>query len=285
MAFETVIYEKIEGNIAKITMNRPEYRNAQHRKMTEELLEAFDMAEKDDEVRVIILAGAGPVFSAGHDLGTPAAQEERKREVIPEGPDGGAAWTLKREEDIYLDPCMKWRDLPKPTIAQVHSFCIMGGLMLASAMDIIIASDDAKFSDQSVRMACQALEYFPLTWDIGGRRTKEFLFTGDFIDAQTAYQWGLVNRVVPRDKLEEETLELARRIAMQNPFLLKLAKKMVNDQLDLMGQRQGLLQGFALHQLCHAHFAKVGPLVPREPGKSVKDFVKARDERFGESKK
>ena len=122
---------------------------------------------------------------------------------------------------MYLNPCMKFRDLLKPTIAQIQGYCIMGGLMLASAMDLIIAAEDVKFSDQSVRMACPAVEYFPVVWDIGGRMTKEMLFTGDFMDAQTALRCGLVNRVVPNDKLEEETLELARRIAKQNPFLLK----------------------------------------------------------------
>lgn len=285
MAFETIIYEKIDGNIAKITMNRPQYRNAQHDKMTEELKEAFDMAEKDDEVKVIILAGAGPTFSAGHDMGSPEAQEERKRRIVPEGPAGGCAWMMKREEDVYLNPCMKFRDILKPTIAQVQGYCIMGGLMLASAMDLIIAAEDAKFADHSVRMACPAVEYFPVVWDIGGRMTKELLFTGDYMDAQTALRCGLVNKVVPNDKLEMETLELARRIAKQNSFLLKLAKKMVNDQLDLMGQRTGVLLNFYLHEFAHSHWAQVGPLVRREAGGSVKDFVKARDKEFGESKK
>ncbi|MFC1917009.1 enoyl-CoA hydratase [Chloroflexota bacterium] len=285
MAFKTIIYEKIDSNIAKITLNRPEYRNAQNHKMLEELKEAFDMAEKDDEIKVIILAGAGPSFSSGHDIGSPEAQAEREKEVVPEGPAGGSAWAMKREENIYLDPCMKWRDIPKPTIAQVQGYCIMGGLMLATCMDIIIAAEDAKFSDQSVRMACPSVEYFPLVWDIGGRRTKEFLYTGDFMGAETAFRYGLVNRVVPNDKLEEETLELARRIAKQNPFLLKLAKKMVNDQLDLMGQRTGVLQAFYLHQFAHAHWAQVGRLVPRQEGKSVKDWVKARDEQFRDGKK
>ncbi len=280
MAFKTIIYEKIEGNIARITMNRPEYRNAQNNKMTEELLAAFDMAEKDDEVKVIILAGSGPSFSAGHDLGTPEGREETKNMVIPQGAAGGSAFRMKHEEDIYLNPCLKWRDLPKPTIAQVQGYCIIGGLMLATAMDIIIAAEDAKFADPSVRMACQAAEYFPLTWDIGGRMTKEFLFTGDFMDAETAFRRGLVNRVVPNAKLEEETLGLARKIAKQNPFLLKLAKKMVNDQLDMMGQRQGMQMGFYLHQFAHGHWAQVGPLVAREEGKGVRDFLKARDEKF-----
>ncbi len=282
MAFQTILYEKIDGNIARITLNRPEYRNAQTDRMVEELIEAFDTAEKDDEVKVIILAGNGPSFSAGHDLGSPEGREEAKKRVIPQGPAGGSAWKLKREERLYMDPCLKWRDLPKPTIAQVQGYCIMGGLMLATAMDIIVAADDAKFSDQSVRMACQAVEFFPLVWDIGARMTKEFLYTGDFMDAQTALRCGLVNHVVPKDKLEAETLELARRIAKQNPFLLKLAKQMVNDHLDLMGQRQGLLQGFYLHQFSHAHWAQVGRLVPKEEGKSVRDFVKDRDGKFEE---
>lgn len=288
MAFKTIIYEKIDSGdaIAKITLNRPEYRNAQNRGMTKELVEAFDMAEEDDEVKVVVLAGAGPSFSGGHDMGTPEAKDERAAEVIPEGPDGGSAYQLKYDEDAYLIPTVRMQDIPKPTIAMVQGYAFMGGMMLAQAMDIIIASDDAQFCDRSCRMQCQALEYFPTVWDIGGRRTKEMLFTGDLIDAKTALAWGLVNKVVPKDKLEEETMDMARRIAKHNPFLLKLAKKMVNDQLDLMGKRVGMQNGLYLHVLCHAHWKQVGQLVPgREEGMTVKEWVEARDKKFGDKQK
>lgn len=257
MSFETIIYEKIDSNIVRITMNRPRYRNAQTDKMTMELKEAFDTAAEDDDVRVLILAGAGQSFSSGFDLGSPEAIKEREQRVVPEGPEGGSAWRMKRDEDMYLNPLLKWRNLPKPTIAQVQGHCIMGGLMLATVMDIIVAAEDAKFADFSTKMSGGAAQYFTLVWDIGGRMVKELLFTGDFMDAQTALRRGLVNRVVPREKLEEETLELARKIAQQNPFLLKLAKKMVNDQIDLMGQRIGVMESTYLHKLAQAHLARV----------------------------
>jgi enoyl-CoA hydratase len=138
----------------------------------------------------------------------------------------------------------------------------MDGLILATCCDIIIAAENAKFADHSVRMACPSVEYMPFTWNIGGRITKELLFYLQFHGCPYgALRCGLVNRVVPNDRLEEETLELTQRIARHDPFLLKLAKKMVNDQLDLIGQRQVLNLAFYLHQLAHIHWAQVSHMV------------------------
>jgi len=278
MEYTTILYSKPIEHVAKISMNRPRYRNAQSRKMTEELLDAFDRAEQDDDVRVIILAGEGPCFSAGHDLGSPDRKEEEEKYPTP--PRGGASWRMKREEYIYFDPCVKWRDIPKPTIAQVHGYCIMGGIMLASCCDIIVAADDAQFGEHSVAMNAGSVQWLPLVWDIGARMTKELLFTAGFMDAGTAWRLGLVNKVVPREKLEEETLKLAAAIALHEPFYLKLAKKLVNGQLDLMGQKQGMDMCFYLQHLAKAHNAEVGSLIEQE-GKSVKEYVREMETKFG----
>jgi enoyl-CoA hydratase len=271
MAYETIIYEKLEGNVARITLNRPEVRNAQDTKMIKELDDAFKKAEADDEVRVIILAAAGPCFSSGHDL-------KEGGEVRKNLPKPGAEGRMKLEEEIYLDPCLRWRDIQKPTIAQVHSYCIMGGLMLAAVCDIIIASEDALFAERAVRERGAAVEYFCHPWEFGIRKTKEMLFTGDFIGAEEAYRLGMVNHVVPRDKLEEETLKLARKIALQDPFALKMAKLAVNQTWDIMGFRNAIIAFFTIHQLTHSHRGEIGYTMTET--KSVKEFLKERDAKF-----
>ncbi|MFC1864942.1 enoyl-CoA hydratase-related protein, partial [Chloroflexota bacterium] len=139
MAFEAIIYEKID-HIAKITMNRPEVRNAENRQMSKEIAEAFSLAEEDSEVRVIILAGAGPSFSAGHDMGSQAAIAERENSPPLQV---GSFEHYLLEESRWIKPWSHIRDMDKPTIAQVQGYCIMGGLMLATMCDLIIAADDA----------------------------------------------------------------------------------------------------------------------------------------------
>ncbi len=142
---------------------------------------------------------------------------------------------MTRATALYLEATLRWRNVSKPTIAMVQGYCIMGGLMLASACDIIIAADNAQFTDRAVRQGAPHVQYLSLPWDIGVRKAKELVFTGDFFDAQEALRLGLVNRVVPLDKLETETLDLARRTALQDPFVVRLAKKSLNQAQDTMG--------------------------------------------------
>jgi len=259
----TVEYER-RGPVALVTMNRPEYRNAQNSAMTYALDAAFTSAVDDDEVKVIVLAGAGKHFSAGHDIGTPGRDVdvsfERKAVLWWDhvGKDGGDQ-RYAREMEVYLGMCRRWREIPKPTIAMVQGACIAGGLMLAWVCDLIVAAEDAFFSDPVVRMGIPGVEYFAHPWVLGPRAAKEFLFTGDRFDAARAYQLGMVNRVVPRAALEEETLAIAERIAAMPRFGLALAKKAVNQAEDLMGMRSGMDSVFGLHHFAHAHNAEVSP--------------------------
>ena len=172
MDFRTIRYEKL-GAVARITANRPEVLNAQSRVMILELDAAFRAASEDEATRVIIVAGAGAHFSAGHDLGTPDELEDQK--AHPVGP--GMPENLKRLSELYLEATLRWRDVPKPTIAQVQGYCIMGGLMLASCCDLIIAADDAQFADRMVRWGGAHVQYFSMPWDLGPRKAKEYLFT------------------------------------------------------------------------------------------------------------
>ena len=193
------------GPIARITMNRPEYGNAQNSAMTYALDDAFYAAAADDEVKVIVLAGEGKHFSAGHDIGTPGrdiGQSFPRRAGLwwdHVGKDGAES-RYAREEEVYLGMCRRWRELPKPVIAQVHGACIAGGLMLAWICDLIVAADDAFFADPVVRMGIPGVEYFAHPWVMGPRQAKEFLFLGERVDAARALQLGMVNRVVPRDR-------------------------------------------------------------------------------------
>jgi enoyl-CoA hydratase len=258
-----VRYER-QGPVAVVTMNRPEYRNAQNSKMTYALDEAFARAVDDAEVRVIVLAGAGKHFSAGHDIGTPErdvdVSYDRKAVMWWDHVDRpGGDQRFAREMEVYLGMCRRWREIPKPTVAMVQGACIAGGLMLAWVCDLIVASDDAFFADPVVRMGIPGVEYFAHPWVLGPRAAKEVLFTGDRFSAEQAHAWGMVNRVVSRELLAEETFRLANRIAEMPQFGLMLAKKAVNQAEDLMGMRSGMDSVFGLHHFAHAHNAEVSP--------------------------
>ncbi|MFC3892918.1 enoyl-CoA hydratase [Lentzea rhizosphaerae] len=259
----TVEYERRDA-VAVVTMNRPEYRNAQNSAMTYALDEAFTRAVDDAEVKVIVLAGAGDHFSAGHDIGSPGRDVdtsfERKAVMWWDhvGREGGDL-RFAREMEVYLGMCRRWREIPKPTIAMVQGACVAGGLMLAWVCDLIVASEDAFFADPVVRMGIPGVEYFAHPWVLGPRAAKEVLFTGDRFSAQRAYEWGMVSRVVPRSSLESSVFELAGRISAMPQFGLALAKKAVNQSEDLMGLRAGMDSVFGLHHFAHAHNAEVSP--------------------------
>jgi enoyl-CoA hydratase len=276
----TVDYER-RGAVALVTMNRPEYRNAQNSAMTYALDAAFVRAVDDDAVKVIVLAGAGKHFSAGHDIGTPGRDVdisfERKAVLWWDhvGREGGDL-RYARELEVYLGMCRRWREIPKPTIAMVQGACIAGGLMLAWVCDLIVAAEDAFFADPVVRMGIPGVEYFAHPWMLGPRAAREFLFTGDRFDAARAYQLGMVNRVVPRASLEEETFALAGRIAEMPRFGLALAKKAVNQAEDQMGLRSGMDSVFGLHHFAHAHNAEVGS--DSLAGMDARSMKAARDE-------
>jgi enoyl-CoA hydratase len=255
--FETIVVERPEPRIARIVMNRPEARNAQNLQMTYDLNAAFDAAVQDDAVKVIILAGSGPHFSAGHDL-RPAGKNAAGVDFAPIGSWGGFAepnahGRFAREQEIYLQITRRWRNLAKPTIAEVHGKCIAGGLMLAWACDLIVASDDAEFCDPVVAMGVCGVEWFVHPWELGPRKAKELLFTSDVWNAEEAHRLGMVNHVVPRPELSSFVMALAQKIAAKPSFALKLTKEAVNRSVDVMGQPAAIDQAFALHQLCHAH--------------------------------
>ncbi|MEE4418031.1 enoyl-CoA hydratase [Streptomyces bugieae] len=256
-----VRYER-QGPLALVTMDRPDYRNAQNSAMTYALDRAFYRAADDDEVKVVVLAGAGKHFSAGHDIGTPERDAH-----LPFDREAGLWWDhsdkegaesrYARESEVYLGMCRRWRELPKPVIAAVQGACVAGGLMLAWVCDLIVASEDAFFADPVVRMGIPGVEYFAHPWVMPPRIAKEFLFTGDRMSARRAYEVGMVNRVVPREQLDDAVRELALRIAEMPRLGLALTKRAVNQAEDLQGLHTGLDSVFGLHHLAHAHNAEV----------------------------
>jgi len=196
--------------------------------MREEMDEAFAAAAKDDAVGCIILSGNGAHFSSGHDVGTKEEMEEQERRQI-----------LKDRYHRYnyvrascMENSLRWRNIPKPTIAMVHGYCIFGGWIFAAAMDLVFVSEDALFLPSHT-------QYFTVPWDIGPRRAKEILFEHRFITAWEAYHYGWVNRVYPdRDTLEKETLAYADRVAtnwLADPIRIRTAKFSVNHMMDQMG--------------------------------------------------
>src|SRR6185437_14321337 len=276
---EVVLYER-RGGTAIVTMNRPRYRNAQNAKMTYTLDAAFTRAVVDDEVKVIVLAGAGKHFSAGHDIGTPGRDIHKAfprvattywDHVDREGTEG----MFVREQELYLGMCRRWREIPKPTVAMVQGACVAGGLMLAWACDLILAAEDAFFADPVLKMGIPGVEYFAHAHVMGPRLAKEFLFLGERIDANRALAIGMINRVLPADALERETLALSARIAEMPRFGLMLAKKAVNQAEDRMGLRDTMDATFALHHLAHAHNALSSPdHLAGQDAKSMAQFGK-----------
>ena len=253
---EVVLYE-VRDAVAIVTMNRPEYHNAQNSQMTYALDAAFRRACDDDEVKVIVLRGAGKHFSAGHDIGTPGRDVDKSFDRASLWYDHvnkpGGEFLYAREQEVYLGMCRRWREMPKPTIAMVQGACIAGGLMLAWVCDLIVASEDAYFADPVVRMGIPGVEYFAHVHELNPRIAKEFLFLGERMSAPRAYQMGMLNRVVTRDELEQQTLDIAGRIAQMPRLGLQLSKQAVNNAEDLMGKRATMDMVFGLHHFAHAH--------------------------------
>jgi enoyl-CoA hydratase len=266
--YNHIIYEKQE-TVARVKLNRPRYLNAQSQIMLEEMDDAFQTAIADKETRVIILSGEGDHFSSGHDLGTPEESSDQLLRGYPMGISG----VYMRMEKIYLEYGLRWRDLPKPTIAMVHGYCIWGGWQIASSMDLIVAAEDTMFLPGFV-------EYFSVPWDIGPRKAKEILFQSRFTSAQEALELGFVNRVVPKEKLEAETMSLAERIAETDPFLTRMAKLSINQAQDAMGFRlalQAALSNFII-------MAHSGAILSAEEATSGKRSLSPVDKAFKDVK-
>jgi enoyl-CoA hydratase len=234
----TSVHYEVDQGVALVTMNRPRYRNAQSRVMLEELDAAFARAAEDRKVNVIALFGAGDHFSGGHDLGS--SDEKADREARPL--QAGVRGRFDHSRENYVERTLRLRNVQKPTIAAVQGYCIFAGWLVASAMDVIYAADDAMFLGTN-------FQYFSIPWDLHPRQAKELLFESRFIDATEARALGLVNRVFPADRLRDETLSFARRIARNDPFQLRMIKLAVNQMQDTQGFSAQITAAHCMHML------------------------------------
>jgi len=264
--YEYITYETVDnGSIARIMLNRPESRNAQNRGMLVELNEAFLAAESDDDVRVVILGGTGTIFSSGHDLGSKTGMAEMApgpdqhfSRKINGGTRKGAEARWLQEWHYFYENTMRWRNLRKITIAEVHGTVYAAGLMLTYACDLIVAADDVEFADVvGTRLGMCGVEFFAHPWEFGTRRTKELMLTGDSMTVDEAHERGMVSKVFPRAELADKTTEFARRIAALPTMTALLIKEAVNQTQDNMGFHNALQACFTLHQLNHSHWAEI----------------------------
>jgi enoyl-CoA hydratase/carnithine racemase len=262
---DQILYE-VRDRVAVITLNRPEAANAQTGALLDDLDAAWAKAAADDDARVVVLRGNGRHFSAGHDLkaGGPAPEKITLEEVY------------SAEARRYLEYTLRWRNVPKPSIAAVQGKCIAGGLMLCWPCDLIVAAENAQFSDPVLHMGIGGVEYHGHTWELGPRKAKEILFTGRAVTAEEAEKVGMVNRVVPLDDLDTATMELAGQIARMHPFALRQAKRAVNQTLDVQGFYAAIQSVFDVHQTGHGNALSVGgyPVLMRLDG--LKDRIKAQ---------
>ncbi len=238
MNYRDVEY-RLDGHVARVTANRPRYRNAQSRRLLEELDAAFARSRRRYE-RARDRAGRGGRAFFGWARPGIAGRTGR--------PEAAARWTrgcaaaIAHSREHYVDKTLRWRELPKPTLAAVQGYCIFAGWMVASAMDIIFAADDAMFLPAN-------FQYFSIPWDVHPRRAKELLYESRFIDASEALDLGLVNRVIARAELLDETLDYAHRIAANDPFQLRMIKLAVNQMQDQQGFAAHISSAHALHIL------------------------------------
>lgn len=272
------------GAVAWIWLARPDCGNAQNYRLLSQLDAAFKRAVEDDDVRVVVLGGRGKHFSAGHDIGTSEKDGHlpRERQLLWDNHlnKDGAEKQYVLEQDAYLGLCRRWQDMSKPSIAMVQGGCIAGGLMLAMVCDMIVASEDAFFQDPVVRMGVPGVEYCAHMFELPPRIAREFLYLGLRMPARRAYDLGVINRIVPRDKLETEVAAIADEIATRPRFGLTLTKQAINFIEDLRGKRSAMDAIFHMHHLAHAHNQlTTGNLVS---GMGAKEMANANKKAAGE---
>ena len=210
---------QVEEGIGFITLNRPEKRNALSMNLMAEMVDLLRSVKTNPEIRAVIIRGEGPVFSAGHDLA----------EMLE-----GNVVSYRRAFDACTEMMQAIRDLPQPVIAQVQGIAAAAGCQLVATCDLAVAETGARFATPGVRIGlfCHTPQV-PLSRTIGPKRALEMLFTGRFISAEEAERYGLVNKVVPADRLAEETLSLAKHIVQASPLTLALGKKSFYRQIEL----------------------------------------------------
>jgi enoyl-CoA hydratase/carnithine racemase len=269
--FSTILFEH-KDHIAQIILNRPERLNALAKESLQEINAAMDLAEADEAVRVIVVAGAGRAFSSGFDL---KAQMETQ-------PQGAKVW--REILDLDFDTTMRFWNSPKPTIAAVHGACLAGAFELALACDITVAAEDAVFGEPELKFGAGIVTML-LPWMTGPKQAKDIIFTGeDRIDAQEALRMGLVSRVVDSGTHLENALRIARGIALMDPVLVAETKKALNRTYEIQGMQTALKAALDTDHTIESHGSPdkaAFMAVAREQG--MRAAIAWRDARFAKA--
>jgi enoyl-CoA hydratase len=236
---DILVLEDRRGPAAWLTLNRPDKLNALSYGLVHELREAVRRVADDDEVKVVVVTGAGRAFSVGFDL-----SEEAVSRV-----EGAEQWRRILADDVALT--LELWSLPKPTIAAVRGWCIAGACELAMACDMIVAADDARFGEPEIRYGSGPVTLL-MPFLLGQKKTNELLLTGDVIDAAEAARLGLVNRVVAEDELEDAVAELVQKIAPTPLPVLRLTKLALLRAYEAMGLRSAVLSNLDLSAILNA---------------------------------
>ena len=271
MNYETILLEH-RGPVAKLTLNRPHVLNALSGQLIREVTDALDRVEADEALRVVVLMGAGRAFSAGYDL----------KEGVEHPVEGVVAWRQRLERDVRFT--LRVWDLPKPVIAAVHGYCLAGGCDLAMMCDVTIAAEGTYFGEPEIRFGSGVVTLI-MPWVVGLKKTRELLYTGfDRVTAEEALRIGLVNRVVPADRLETEAMALAEEIAKNDPEAVRLTKIALNRTYERMGLRDALAMNLELDTIMEAAetpMRREFNRVRQEQG--LKAAIAWRDARFREA--
>ncbi len=275
-SFETIRYE-LDGAVATITLDRPDVANAQNSRLIDELDAALDLADDSDDIRVVVLAAEGKHFSAGHDLKELMSDgdEWARLRATPEG-------KLHHEQVMYFDRCLRLYEFRKPTIAAVQGACAAAGLMLACMCDLIVAADDARFSNPVLRMSGAGVELLVEPWELGARKAKELLLCAETLDATEAERLGLVNKIVPRDELAAAAREMAEKVALVPPVTAQAVKDSINRMSDFQGKQESWRYHFMVHQFVSNTATALEAMLDRKQKGSM-DAIKA-EQRRGDSK-
>ncbi len=267
---DLVLVDDPAPGVRRVTLNRPEKRNALNNPLRAALLEGIYAAEADDDVSVIIVRGAGKCFSAGYDLG--GGNEGTELPFYTAGGDG--QWPRH-----VTSGWMGLWDLAKPVIAQVHGYCLAGGSELATGCDLVYVADDAKIGYPAVRFGVPDMHFHP--WTVGFRTAMEMMLTGDSLSGVDAARLGWANRSFPAEELDERVVEMAERIAMLPSDIVQLNKRVVHRQMEVMGLRTGIRIGTELCAL-GTHQKSFHEFINSIDGKGLTKALSQRDEGFGD---
>jgi len=268
--YENILTDRPARGIFRITLNRPNKRNALGNYLRRDLFAALEAADVDSDVRVTVIRGAGSCFSAGYDLGA-----DLSKDLAFHSAGGAGYWARHAAEG-----CFRIWDLAKPVIAQVHGYCLAGGTELAASCDLVYVADDAQIGYPAVRsISPPDNQFYP--WVIGMRRAMEMMLTGDSISGQQAAEWGFANASFPLAELESQVLRMAERVAKIPPDIQQINKRAVHRQMEAMGMRNGIRAGTELQALSLQTASHIA-WTTKAQTEGIKSALNERDGAFGD---